>query len=344
MKRLFLVIVATAVWHAYAITAIGEEVSLRIRYDDANSVSQDIESLHRLIEKVKERGSVSISQSSGIEETIERLIESKIVGITVGRRQELVRNTIGEDYYVALEGFLMKQLRSSEPSQQKIAVDLLAYPLFAVSAVDEIKPFVFHSDRFTQFLAVKSLVYLDVGGANYLLGDMILSGVLMDYELSLAITALYISNSKNLDSIANALLQKNMGGATFKALLPVLRKRDEYRQIVADTFKSNMFHVPDRNDLPMEQKWKARAEHDLLKEIFSDVHAYMADGEIRKKVLMYASTHHNGLYALPLLILEKSGQDIGYFTEMLKENQLAPQKRHVLELIISRMQKGQRLE
>jgi hypothetical protein len=351
-REAVLLILVTVLYHVCGSRAWAQATPTPGNTASSNSVirttesqrADDLKSLHALIQRVKEKGDVSIQDNSRIEETITQLIEKEILGLPVARRQELVKKTIGEDDYSTLEEFLRQQLASSNFRQQKGAVDLLGYPLFAVDAADQIKPFVFHPDRMTQYLAVKSLVYLNVAGANHLLDDMILSGALMDYEMSKAIEALYVSNDKNLDRLAMTLLQRKPGGATFKALLPVLKRRDDYRQIVADLFKSNMFSVPDKEDLSMEQRWKARAEHDLLDEIFSDPKSYMADEAIRKKVLIYACTSHTGLYTLALLILEKTGQELTYFTDMQKDNQLPQEKKHVLEIIVSRIQNGGRLK
>ena len=306
--------------------------------------AKDIESLHRLVNRVKEQEHVSIPDNASIRETIERMIEDEILGLTAAGRQELVKKTIGQEDYVMLERVFLKQLGSSDPGQQRGAIALLGYPLFALGAADQIKGFVLHSDRMTQYLALKSLVCLDVPGASSLLKDMIRARALLDYELSQAIVALYVSNDKGLDSLAMVLLQIGPGGMTFKSLLPILKKRADYREIVCQVFKSNMFYAPDEEGLPQEQLWKALAEHDLLREIFSAPESFVTDEAIKKKVLMYASTNHNGLYALALLTLEKSGQDLGFFTEMRKDNQPSAEKKRVLDLIVARIQRGERLK
>jgi hypothetical protein len=213
-----------------------------------------------------------------------------------------------------------------------------------LGTADQIKAFVFHADRMTQYLAVRSLVCLDVAGAAHLLRDMILSGALMDYEMSKAIDALFISNYSNLGQLAITVLQMNPGGATFKSLLPGLKKRADYREVISRVFKSNMFYVPDEEGLSTEQRWKAQAEDDLLYEILSDPKPFMADEGIKKKVLMYASATHNSLYRLALLILEKSGQELKYFTDMQQSSQLPAEKKRTLEKIVSRIQKGERLK
>jgi hypothetical protein len=69
----------------------------------------------------------------------------------------------------------------------------------------------------------------------------------------------------------------------------------------------------------------------------------VSDEAIKKKLMTYASNCHQ-LYTMALLILEKSGEDLTYFTEMQKDSQLPAEKRHVLEKIVSRIQKGGRLK
>jgi hypothetical protein len=49
------------------------------------------------------------------------------------------------------------------------------------------------------------------------------------------------------------------------------------------------------------------------------------------------------VYTGALLMLEKSGQELAYFVEMQKDDQLAAQKRQVLEKIIERIQNGKRM-
>jgi hypothetical protein len=96
---------------------------------------------------------------------------------------------------------------------------------------------------------LEALVCLDVPGANHLLDNLVLTGLLNDYDTARAIHVLYISNDADVDAMAMALL-----------------------------------------------------------------------------------------------ILEKSGQDLTYFTEMQKDSQLPAEKKHVLEKIVSRIQKGERLK
>lgn len=346
MNRAFLVVAAMAISHVFGDPVLGEEITFHLS-GDANQISWDL--VHKVISKVRQQGSISIQDNRGIQEGIGRLIEDEVLGLSAAERQTLVKGTIGESDYLDLEQLFMRQLHSSDGAQQRSALRSLGYPLFAEEAVDEIKAFAFHSDRMTQFLAIKSLVYLDVAGANHLLRDMVLSGALMDYEMSTAVDALYISNDESLDALAMALLARNPGGATFKSLLPILKERTDYREIVKHVFKSNMFYIPDEASLPIEQGRKVLAERALLEEMFSDPKFFLADGEVKKKVLMYAGATcrdlpYETLCAMALFTLEKSGQELGYFTEMLKEDQLTPQKRQRLEKVISRIQNGQRLQ
>ncbi len=352
MRRLSFLIAVTVLFHVSGALAWTQNTSVPESQALLDSLAKmkesrrakEIEFLHTLLQRVKEQEHVSMQDSSSIDRTVGRLIEDKILGLTADGRRELVRKTIGQEDYSMLERVFLKQLDSSDASQRRSALRSLGYPLFVSNAADRIKAFVFHSDRMTQYLAVRSLVYLDVAGASGLLTDMIRSGVLMDYQLSEAVQTLYITNDKGLDNLAMALLETNPGGWTFKSLLPVLRKRPDYRDIVSRVFKSSMFDVPDQEGLPMEQQSKALAEYDLLEAIFSDPQSFMADEAIRKKVSMYASTKYNGLYTLALLTLEKSGQDIDFFAEMAKDSQLPAEKKQVLSLIIARIQKGERLK
>jgi hypothetical protein len=352
MKRALLVIAVMVLCHGYDGRTWAQEASVpenKALFDSLAKMkesrrAEDIEFLHTLLNRVKEQQRVSIQDNASLGKTIGGLIEDKVLGLSVDGRRELVRKTIGQEDYSMLERVLLKQLDSSDASQQRSALRSLGYPLFVLDAADRIKAFVFHSDRMTQYLAVRSLVYLDVSGASSLLKDMIRSGALEDYELSQAIDALHVSNDKELDKLAMALLGGNPGGMTFKSLLPILKKRPDYREVVSRVFKSNMFYLPDQEGLPMEQQCKALAEHDLLEEIFSDPRSFMEDKAVKKKVVIYASTNHNNLFTLALLILEKSGQDIDFFTKMAKDTQLSAQKKQVLDLIIGRIQRGERLK
>lgn len=330
-------------WAKEALTA-GENALARsgVTSKEARRAT-DIESLHTLLNRIRGQKHVSIQDNSNLGDIIGRLTEDTILGLAAGGRQELVRKTVGEEDYSMLERTFLGQLSSPDEAQQRSALRSLGYPLFVVDAADRVKAFVFHSDRMTQYLAVRSLVYLDVAGANALLKDMIRSSALKDQQLSQAIDALYVSNDRGLDELAMTLVERDPGGMTFKSLLPILKKRADYRDIVRQVFKSGMFYVPDREGLPMEQQWKALAEHDLLEEIVSDPKFFMADDAIKKKVLIYASATHNNLYTLALVALEKSGQDIDFFTEMMKDSQVPAAKKQVLSQIITRIRKGQRL-
>lgn len=345
MRRIVFVacIMAVELSTLCARAALGERTSVSIRVD-SRSVAQDIDLLKTLAKKVDEQGYVSFKDNVSFRTTVERLIEEEVRGLTVSERQELVKETIGEDVYLTLTRLFVKQLGSSDISQRRSAIRSVGYPLFVRGATDEVKAFVFDEDRVTQLLAVQSLVYLDVPGASNLLYGFVLSGLLDDYDTAKAIKALYISNDDELDRVALAFVKMNRGGRTFKALLPVLRERTDYREIVKDVFKSDMFYVPDKEKMDLNEGWKVSAERDLLEEIFRDPGPFVADDEIRKKVTMYATAAHNRLYVLALLILEKTGQDLEYFKEMLGESQLPAKKRHVLELIVARIQKGQRLK
>ena len=73
----------------------------------------------------------------------------------------------------------------------------------------------------------------------------------------------------------------------------------------------------------------------------------MSDEAIKKKVTMYANSNNDNyknLSTLSLLILEKSGQNIDYFTNMQKDTKLPAEKKRYLESIVSRIQKGERLK
>ncbi len=307
--------------------------------------AKDIEFLHTLIGKLKARGFVSIPDESSLQTRIERLIQDRILGLTAAQRQRLVKDTLGEEDYSALVQVLLKQLGSSDINQQGSALGSLGYPLFALEATDQIKAFVFHPGPVAQLLALQALVCLDVPGANRLLSNALLRGIPMDYDAATAVRALYVSNDKELDRIALDVHKANPGGMVFEALLPTLKKRQDYRQLVGELLKSNVFSVPDEERLPLEKLTNVNAEHELLDEIFSHPGFFLADEAIKKKVLMYASTYHQfSLYTIALLILEKSGQDVKYFTEMQKDAQLPAEKKHVLEKIVARIEKGERLK
>jgi hypothetical protein len=94
----------------------------------------------------------------------------------------------------------------------------------------------------------------------------------------------------------------------------------------------------------LEEHAKVSATHNILEDIFENTTVFMADEDVKKKVIMYANTNYNRLNKLSLLILEKSGQELEYFTEMLKDSKLTENKKRTLGHIISRIQKGERLK
>lgn len=346
MKRLFFFSIVIVFGCAHVCGALGEEspVPMSFTFTDADLVSQDMEFLRKLVGNVKEQGCISIRDNVRLRSTIERLINNKMLGLTAAERQTLVKKTIGEDGYSALERVFMKMLGSSDTAQQRSALRSLGHPMFALESVDEVKTFVFHRDRMVQLMAVKALVYLDVEGADHLLYNVVLCGLLSDYDTASAIDALYISNNKELHRVAPVLVKMQAGARTFKSLLPVLKKRNDYHQIIAGVFKSNMFYVPDKEELTLAEQSKVGVERDLLDEIFANTALFIADETIKKKVMMYANGHNDRLNTMALLMMEKSGQELKYFTEMLQDTQLTATKKRTLELIVSRIQKGERLK
>ena len=102
--------------------------------------------------------------------------------------------------------------------------------------------------------------------------------------------------------------------------------------------------MPDKEKLTIEEQAKVSAAHAILEDIFENISVYMEDEDVKQKVTMYANAKYNRLNKLSLLILEKSGQDLEYFTNMMKDSNISEDKKHTLGNIISRIQKGERLK
>ena len=319
-------------------------VTKNFTFSDSNIIPENVEIIKKLVKTAKEQESISVKDASSLQSSINILIQDKFMPMTAAERQKLVKKTIGEETYSTLEQVFLKMLSSNDIIQQSSALTCLGFPLFDLSAANEMKKFVFNKNREMQLIAVESLVYIDITGADYLLCNATLSGILPDYQEAGAIDALYRTNNKDLPIIAPSLLTRDIGGGAFKSLLPVFKKRDDFNKIAAVVFKSGMFNVTDKKELTLEEYAKVSAEHAILEYIFENPATFMTDEDVKKKVTMYANAKYNRLNKLSLLILEKSGQDLDFFDKMLKEEKLTEDKKHTLEQIIARIQKGDRIK
>jgi hypothetical protein len=321
--------------------------SVKISLTDSNLISINIELIKTISASVAKVGFISIQDSSRLQSAVEILIKDKIMGLSAFERQKIVKEIIGVDNYSKLETILKKQLGSSEASLRESALVLLGFPLFNLEAADSLKTFLFNKNRNMQLQAIESLVYLDVPGTDNLLCNVLLSDVLPDYLAVNAIEALYLTNNKDLDTIAPILITKDIGGGAFKSLLPVLKKREDYLQIMATMFKQNKMYVPDKQEIALEERVKITAEHSILEEIFEHPESFLSDEDIKKKITMYANSNnpnYNILSIISLLILEKSEQNLEYFTKMLQDNKIPENKKRTLNYIILRIREGKRLK
>jgi hypothetical protein len=242
-------IVLVLLCHVWGGRTWAEDIPMPASRMASSVAAKYTEMLRTTVRKVKEQGYVAVPDNYGLTSAIEELIKDKVLGLTAAQRQRLVKDTISAEDYSTLVQILVKQLGSADPARRESALRSLGCPRFALEATDQLKTFIFQKDRMTQWRALEALVCLDVPGANHLLDNLVLTGLLNDYDTARAIHVLYISNDADVDAMAMALL-----------------------------------------------------------------------------------------------ILEKSGQDLTYFTEMQKDSQLPAEKKHVLEKIVSRIQKGERLK
>jgi hypothetical protein len=173
---------------------------------------------------------------------------------------------------------------------------------------------------------------------------MLLSGTLTDPMAADAIEVLLLSDKSTLADNGLAIISANKGPFAVHALLPALRLRKDFKEIVAALFRSNIGRVPDEERLTLIDLAKLNLEFDLLEEISQNFAAYSGDNTVRQKVRDYAkSTAHSQIYTLALLALERSGEDVTYFEQMLEDKTLPKDKANVLNLIINRIRRGQRL-
>jgi hypothetical protein len=349
MKKILFVCFLMIYSCAYTYGTLQEKIpesatTTHFTFSDSNIIPQNVEIIKKLAESAKEQENISVKDTSSLQSSIKILIQDKFMTMTVAERQKLVKKTIGEETYLTLDQVFLKMLSSNNLVQQSSALTSLGFPLFDINAIEEIKKFVFHENREIQLMAIESLVYLDLKGADYLLCNVVLADILPDYQEASAIDALYRTNNKDLEKIAPSLLVMNIGGGTFKSLLPVLKKSKDFNKILADLFKSNKFSIPEKSAYALEEYAKLNAESSLLVEIDKNPVLFMSDEVIKKKVIMYANSNIANLSVESLVILEKSGQDLKFFTEMLKDTKITEQKKRALNYIISRIQKGERLK
>ena len=309
------------------------------------AVGARIEELRKFVDELTAAGDISYKNNVKLRSKIDALVRDKVMGLPVAAQREAVRAVVGDDRYIKLEKIFTQQLASSDGAYQRSALRTLGYPLFALSARDALKAFVFHEDRNTQLLAVEALVYLDVPGANHLLKNVIFCGVLDDKRTADALEALHVSGDSDLNRMALELIKSNPGPLTVRILLPILKGSPNYRDIVASLFVNDRYQAPEVAKLTLTQHANVNVEYSLLKEIYGDTAFFLGDKAIKKKVMMYAdSTVHQQLYIMALLVLEKSGQDIEYFVAMSGQDQLPETKKKVLDLIVGRIREGKRIE
>jgi len=278
------------------------------------------------------------------------LIKDDVVALGAKECHALIKEKIGEKNYERLETLLLERLSSSSapPYIKNDAIITLGYPLFSVDAVEILKEFTFSQNRITQLLAVIALTHLEVPGAGSILNNMLLSGTLNDYWATKAVQALYRSEDRDINNVAVALLGKKIGGSTFRALVPILKERADWPTILLNIFKSDVYHLEHKENMSTDEKYMILAEKEMLDEINLDPNGFMEDPIVKAKVIKYA-TNSTGkesdvLRIKSLIILEKTGQELEFFTKMMKKNDLPKNTRMALQYIVNRIKNGQRLQ
>ncbi|GEM_PF-4087046 len=300
--------------------------------------------LSDLIGQIRSNQRASSKDCTRLRVFIDQLAGGKLNAAGPDKRQQIVREVLGAENYKSVEDILLAQIKSTDPALRDCAIRTLGKVLCSASSEDCLKSVVFGPDRLARFFALTSLVALGTPGANDLLTVMLLSGTLTDPMAADAIEVLLLSDKSTLADNGLAIISANKGPFAVHALLPALRLRKDFKEIVAALFRSNIGRVPDEERLTLIDLAKLNLEFDLLEEISQNFAAYSGDNTVRQKVRDYAkSTAHSQIYTLALLALERSGEDVTYFEQMLEDKTLPKDKANVLNLIINRIRRGQRL-
>ncbi len=328
----------------------GEVVTVTLDFSDPNTFVTLIRDALEKAETTEKQGGAIHGLTSSLDNWVGELIKDEVVALSAKECQILVKKRIGAEHYERLETLLLRQLHTSNASlpNKKAAITALGYPLFSMDAIGPVKEFAFHQHKITQLEAILSLTYLEVPGAGTILNNMLLSGTLNDYFSSRAVKALYYSRERDLGNTAITLLGKKPGGSTFKGLVPILKERTGWPQLLLTLFKSDMYHVEKKENMSTGEKYLILAEKELLDEIGLDPQRYLTDPEVKAKILRYASNSTGKepdlLRIKSLLILEKTGQELEYFTKMMNDENLPENTKMALEYIIARIKNGQRLQ
>ena len=223
--------------------------SVHFTISSSDIIPQSLELVKTIAKAAKEKETMSIEDNSRLKSAIEILIQDKLKGLSAAERQKLVKDTIGEETYSIFEQVYSKMLSSDEIVQQRSAIIMAGFPLFNLASSGKVAKFIFTENRQIQLEAIESLVYLDDPGANHLLISIVLSGSLPDYLAASAIKALYITGNKDLEEFAPVVLVRNTGGGAFKALLPVLKSRKDFKEIASVSIKSSVLMCLIRKNL-----------------------------------------------------------------------------------------------
>lgn len=309
----------------------------------SSSVSLE-KGLSELIEQIRSNQRATPKDCTRLRLFIHQLEGGKLNAAAPDKRQQIVRDVLGAGRYKSVEDLLFAQMKLADTVLRECAIRTLGQVLYSASSEDYLKGVVFGPDRQARFFALTSLAALGTPGANDLLTVMLLSGTLTDPMAGDAIDVLLLSDKSTLVDIGQAVISANKGPLAVKALLPALRLRKDFREIVATLFRSDIGRVPDEERLTLIDHAKLNLEYDLLEEISQNVATYSNDKTVRQKVAEYAkSMAHSEIYTLALLALERSGEDMAYFERMLEDKTLPKEKVNVLNLIINRIRRGQRL-
>lgn len=330
--------------YLYVGNSIAENANSMQPIDSESQYQKDLEFVINKIPVIEKQGYVSAREKSSLETRLGRLIEKQLNSLGAKERQASVIRIVGKENYDKIERVLVRQLESSDLSMQGIAIQLLGYPLFSTDASDKIMKFVFNKDQGMQLLAVLSSVYLDIPGSNYLLYNMIQSEILNDFQTTLAIRSLKLSNDSNLVSIAMGLAVTNPGAMTFLEIFPIIRTNPNCDEVLINIFKSNIYYVSGNvTSRTLNDQVKKTAEGTIMEYIFNNPRMFQGDADVRKKILSYAESNDE-LFVYPLLIMEKSGSEINYFVEMMEDKKTSAYKKQILQKIINRIDQGSRLQ
>lgn len=319
-----------------------QEIFTTSSKNEKSSLNKNVQ---KLIERILTNKLASPQDCARLRSMVQVMLDELDEGLDLSEKEESVRSLLGDEGYHSIENVLISQTSSTNKVLRISAIRILGQVMCSSSSEKVLKETVYNADKDIQVSALLSLVALETPGSTEILMSMLLSGDMSDPMAADAIKVLMEKQNRKLANRGLLIISRNNGVFAIKALLPALKERNDFSEIVRELFVSNIGRVPNDLKLTLTQHVKKGLEFDLIDEIYENYKSYNNDKDVLLKLEEYAnSTAHSELYTLALLLFERSGKNIEYFSKMYDDKETPEEKRQILALIIDRIKRGERLK